>query len=207
MTVKINLNLGDAAPATYGLNYVAPLRLYDALLLLPSFEYWLKEIRFESRFRVRHGLKLVINRNSVDIFEIPPRVRDDAFVQVLSWEFKYEGSCLLFAPGPMVFTYCSSSTICKSRCSFSFCINVTDHSIYALTSLFMPVLTGGTVNSTAVYRRVTALPESGVLLPLPRRVHAVVSQFGLISVNEGCKLVYGQVYLAYHRNLLSGLGR
>lgn len=83
--LKVMLNnwgLEDIALITHSLAYVAFLRPYDTLYLLSNFEYWLKEVQCEQRFRVRRNAAFFVNWHCVNIFGISARNRKKLFVQV-----------------------------------------------------------------------------------------------------------------------------
>lgn len=67
-------------------------------------------------------------------------------------------------------------------------------------SFFWSALLCGPVDAVYDFEGITALVESGILLPFASGVHAFVSEVGLYSVLQGSQLEHGQGYLAYHRS-------
>lgn len=165
--------------------YVAFSRSYDSLHLLTNFDYWFKEIQFEQRFRVGRNAALFGNRHCVDIFGIPIRVFEEFFGQVPSWWTDYDGSCLFLAPITMFLTYKFTLVNLKELRSLLFCIAVAQHCLYALLLFFTSALISAPFNHTRVLEGSTTLAEWGILLPMPRGVHALVSDFGLFSISQG----------------------
>lgn len=75
--MRNNSYLDYTAPVTHSLDYVAFPRPNDALHFFTYFLYWRKKILFETRFRVRPGLKLFVNWHFVEMFLTPICESDD----------------------------------------------------------------------------------------------------------------------------------
>lgn len=77
-------------------------------------------------------------------------------------------------------------------------IAVGEHCVYVLLTFFSSTLIGGPVHRTWNFECATALAKSSIFLPLPRGIHALVADFGLLSVLQGLQFDYRDTYLTYH---------
>lgn len=68
-------------------------------------------------------------------------------------------------------------------------------------SFFTMALIGGPADSAPVFKDVTAIHDSGMLLLLPKIIRAFLSDVTLFLVLQGCQFDYRQVNLADHRSL------
>lgn len=59
---------------------------------------------------------------------------------------------------------------------------------------------GGLADYFHVFEGATALAESGILLPFPAAVHALMTDVGLLSVLQGSKFDPNKAYLGYSRS-------
>lgn len=100
----------------------------------------------------------------------------------------------------MDFAYDSTLAPRAERCSPLFHIAVSKHYILALLSFFTSAVLSGPVEYTPVFEGSTTLAESGIFLPLPAGMQAVVADIELFSVLEASQLDPKEAYLAHQRS-------